>query len=157
MALRGKLHSMQYAVVDELRMPPFKSGKGLCPQCKNPVLAKCGQRVVPHWAHTSRRDCDPWWENETPWHRAWKEQFPAECREVSHFAPDGEVHRADVKTPTGIVVEFQNSLLSDQERRSREIFYGNIAWIVNGDAFRNNFYFLHKLPDPSAPIAADMV
>jgi competence protein CoiA len=148
---------MQYAVVNDVRVGAFKGGKGSCPQCSSPVVAKCGQRVIHHWAHAPKRDCDPWWENETPWHRAWKERFPETCREVSHLAPDGEVHRADVKTSTGIIVEFQNSSLSDQERRSREVFYGNIAWVVNGAAFRNNFYFLHKLPDPNAPMAADIV
>ena len=45
-----------------------------------------------------RRFCDPWWENETEWHRAWKDQFPADWQEIVHHAEDGEKHIADVKT-----------------------------------------------------------
>jgi hypothetical protein len=77
------------------------------------MVAKCGPRVMHHWAHAGRRNCDPWWENETPWHREWKNLFPEDCREVSHTAPDGEVHRADIKTPAGIVIEVQHSNMTD--------------------------------------------
>lgn len=103
-----------------------------------------------HWAHKSQRDCDPWWENETAWHREWKSHFPEECREVSHSAPDGEVHRADIKTPTGIVIEVQHSPMTDRERESREEFYENLIWIVDGRSFRNRFHLGWMLPDPIA-------
>lgn len=110
-----------------------------------------------HWAHARDRLCDPWWENETPWHRAWKAEFPESCREVAHVAPDGEIHRADLKTPTGIVIEIQNSPISDVERKSREAFYGNMIWVINGAGFRERFHILHALPDPASPLAEDLV
>lgn len=110
-----------------------------------------------HWAHSRDRLCDPWWENETPWHRAWKAEFPEGCREIARTAPDGEVHRADVITATGIVVEIQNSPISDAERTSREDFYGNMIWIVNGSTFRDRFHILTALPDPESEIAKDLV
>ena len=112
------------------------------------MIAKCGSRVRHHWAHASRRNCDPWWENETDWHREWKNRFPGECREVSHTSADGEVHRADIKTPTGIIIEVQHSPMTDDERESREAFYQNLVWILDGRPFRNNFHVGCMLPDP---------
>jgi len=148
---------MQLALVDNERVEAFSGGRGLCPTCGSDVIAKRGPRVLHHWAHHRPRDCDPWWENETPWHREWKNLFPIECREVSHTADDGEIHRADIKTPTGIVIEVQHSQMSDAERESREQFYENLVWVVDGSRFRNNFHVLHKLPRPESEVAADIV
>ena len=114
------------------------------------MVAKCGPRVVHHWAHKVGRNCDPWWENETAWHREWKSHFPEGCREVSHTAPNGDVHRADIKTTTGIVIEVQHSTITDWERESREEFYGNLIWILDGRSFRNSFHLGWMLPDPKA-------
>lgn len=148
---------MQYALVDGQRAEAVKAGRGTCPSCGSLVVAKCGSRIVHHWAHLSDRDCDPWQENETPWHREWKRQFPEECRERPFRAENGEIHRADVVTPTGIVVEIQNSPMSDEERKSREEFYKNLVWIVNGRQFASRFHILHMLPDPEAELSKDLV
>lgn len=110
-----------------------------------------------HWAHFGRRNCDPWWENETDWHRSWKSLFPMEWLEVSHVASDGEIHRADIKTPKGIVVEVQHSAMSDAERLSREVFYRNLVWVIDGRGFEQNFDIFHPLPDPKSEVAADLV
>jgi hypothetical protein len=121
------------------------------------MIAKCGPRILHHWAHAGRRDCDPWWENETPWHREWKSLFPENCREVGHVAADGEIHRADVKTSTGIVIEFQHSAMGDAERLSREAFYGNLVWVIDATPFRQNFDIYHLLPAPESDVAQDLV
>lgn len=148
---------MQYAMVSGDRREAFLGGQGICPTCGSGMVAKCGPRVLHHWAHAGRRNCDPWWENETPWHREWKSHFPEHCREISHQAPDGEIHRADVKSPTGIVVEIQHSSITDTERLSREAFYGNLVWIVDGRSFRQNFDLYHMLPNPRSELAQDIV
>ena len=97
------------------------------------MIAKCGRVKVWHWAHKGRPPCDPWWESETQWHRDWKNQFPVEWQEVSHIDPQtGETHIADVKNPFGLVVEFQHSLIKPEERQSREEFYGEMVWVVDG-------------------------
>jgi hypothetical protein len=85
-----------------------------------------------HWAHKGRLSCDPWWENETEWHRNWKEKFPVDWQEVVAFAPTGEKHIADVKTSHGLVIEFQHSVLDPDELAAREAFYGEMIWIVDG-------------------------
>lgn len=110
-----------------------------------------------HWAHHRSRNCDPWWENETPWHREWKNLYPISCREVSHTAEDGEIHRADVKTPTGIVIELQHSAMSAEERISREAFYHNLVRVLDGSVFAQDFDIYHTLPAPDSVIAQDIV
>lgn len=96
------------------------------------MVAKCGEVRVWHWAHKGRLLCDPWWENETEWHRAWKDQFPVHWQEIVHRAGDGERHVADVKTGDGWVIEFQHSHIKPEERRSREDFYRKLIWVVDG-------------------------
>ena len=76
---------------------------------------------------------------------------------MTHTAPDGEVHRADIKTPTGIVIEVQHSTMTDEERESREAFYGNLIWIVDGKSFRDRFHVGWMLPDPNADAFEDVV
>ena len=76
--------------------------------------------------------CDPWWENETAWHRAWKDHFPVDWQEVVHHSKTGERHIADVKTGDGWVIEFQHSHIKPEERRSREAFYERLIWVVDG-------------------------
>ena len=58
--------------------------------------------------------------------------FPVDWQEVIHFDGSGEKHIADVKTQTGYVLEFQHSYLDPEERRSRNVFYSKLVWIVDG-------------------------
>lgn len=148
---------MQIAIVDNVRVRPTKFARAVCPQCGEPVIAKCGPRVTHHWAHLGRKNCDPWHENETEWHKSWKMMFPNECVEVTHFDENGEIHRADIKTPTGVFIEVQHSPISDAERISREEFYKNLTWVVDASVFSENFYILHMLPDPNASFMEDIV
>jgi competence protein CoiA len=123
---------MKFALVDGEPQEARRGLAGFCRGCGSPMIAKCGEVRVEHWGHAGRRNCDPWWENETEWHRAWKNRFPAEWQEVIHTAPDGERHIADVKTSQGWVLEFQRSHLDPEERRSREAFYARLIWVVDG-------------------------
>ena len=123
---------MKYAQVDGRRQEARPNLTGECPGCGRAVIARCGEVRIPHWAHKGRVICDPWWENETAWHRAWKDQFPAHWQEVVHVAGDGERHIADVKTSSGWVIEFQHSFIRPEERRSRNAFYRKLIWVVDG-------------------------
>ena len=109
---------------------PNLSGK--CPVCDQAMVAKCGEVKIWHWAHKGRRTCDLWWENETEWHRAWKERFPESWQEVVHSADNREKHIADVKTDQGWVIEFQHSHIQPEERRARDAFYPKLVWVVDG-------------------------
>lgn len=148
---------MQYSIFEGKRVEAFTGGRAECPICANPTIAKCGTRLVHHWAHLSLKDCDNWWENETEWHRSWKNLFPPFCRELGYTAQNGEVHRADVVTPGGVVIEFQHSAMDDTERLSRETFYKNLVWVIDGRSFKNNFHIYHALPDPCSNLSKDIV
>jgi hypothetical protein len=123
---------MRLALVNGERQEAQPSQEGRCPSCASPVIAKCGELRIRHWAHKGRQHCDPWWENETEWHRAWKSQFPLHWQEVVHSAANGERHIADVKTDRGWVLEFQHSYIKPEERRSREAFYSKLMWVLDG-------------------------
>lgn len=123
---------MKFALVDGIRREAEPGLFGACPIHGHPMVARCGEVRTRHWAHQGSRSCDLWWENETEWHRAWKGQFPEEWQEIVHHSKEGEKHVADVKTDREWVIEFQNSYIKPEERRSREAFYGQLIWVVNG-------------------------
>lgn len=123
---------MKLAVVDQYRKEAEPGLIGTCTSCGSAMVAKCGEIRVWHWAHRGRRHCDPWWENETEWHRSWKNRFPSHWQEIVHTADTGERHIADVKTEFGWVLEFQHSHLNPAERRSRDCFYPKLNWVVDG-------------------------
>jgi hypothetical protein len=123
---------MKFALANGQRQEAQPNLSGECLYCGRPMVARCGEVRVWHWAHKGHHLCDPWQENETKWHRAWKDQFPADWQEVVHHAEDGERHIADVKTGDGWLMEFQHSYIRPDERRSREAFYQSLIWVVDG-------------------------
>ncbi|SDS78922.1 hypothetical protein SAMN05216222_2280 [Pseudomonas prosekii] len=150
--------SMEVALVNGARAAPAPGLKGECSLCGRPAQAKCGQIIRWHWAHAGRRHCDPWMENEGPWHRAWKALFPFEWQEVVAHDAKGEKHIADVKRPDGTVIELQNSPMSIEEMESREAFYGErMVWIVNAEKFRSQITIQEALPNPQANFVADLM
>lgn len=131
---------MRFALIDNNRTEAQPKLNGLCCCCSNPVIAKCGTRKIWHWAHKSKTDCDNWWEPETEWHRTWKNNYPADWQELSSLDQrTGEKHIADVRTLHNLVIEFQHSHISPQERNSREQFYKNMVWIVDGTRLKRDY------------------
>jgi len=123
---------VKFARINGKKIEASKGAKGFCPVCNSELIAKCGESRISHWAHKGNRTCDPWWENETDWHRSWKDKFPIDWQEVIHCDSSGEKHIADVKTQSGWVLEFQHSYLNPEERRSRNAFYPKLVWVVDG-------------------------
>lgn len=119
------------------RIHPTKGAVGICQTCKNDVRAYCGEIYIHHWKHIDATLCDSWKENETEWHREWKGIFPFDWQEVV-VRKNGQEHRADIKTPNGLVVEFQNSSISSFDVKSREQFYKNMIWVINAQKFNKN-------------------
>jgi competence protein CoiA len=122
---------VRFAVVEGERREAQPGQLAKCPHCGGAVIAKCGDHRVWHWAHQGSHTCDPWWESETEWHRAWKDHFPKSWQEIRR-SKDGEMHIADVMTEGGMVIEFQHSYLRREEREARESFYQKMVWVVNG-------------------------
>lgn len=123
---------MKFALVNGERQEAKPHLSGNCRACGQVMIAKCGEIKIWHWAHKERLLCDRWWENETAWHRAWKDRFPVDWQENVQHAENGERHIADVKTHDGWVIEFQHSHISPDERQSREAFYLSLIWVVDG-------------------------
>lgn len=119
---------MRYATVRgfDLSIEASPGARAICPTCESPVIAKCGQINVWHWAHERGLDCDPWSEPMTVWHRAWQNLAPPHRREVRMGG-----HRADIVSNTGRVFEIQHSSISVEEIRAREAFYGDMVWIFD--------------------------
>lgn len=121
------------------RIKPTKSGqRSICPLCNGELVGKCGEIYIWHWQHYKESDCDSWQEKETFWHLNWKSKFPDDWQEVI-IERYGKKHIADVKTNNNIVIEFQNSSISQETIRIREDFYERMIWVVNARSFKNNF------------------
>lgn len=130
---------MRFAIVNGQLEEAMPGLKGICPGCDAPMVAKCGDMRIEHWAHKNRTVCDDWWEPETLWHRTWKNHFPKKWQE--NFLTDevsGEKHIADILTDYGFVIEFQHSHITPEERRSREHFYKHMVWLVDGTRLKRD-------------------
>jgi competence protein CoiA len=137
---------MKYAIVDGKKIEATPGARGLCQGCKSELIAKCGEVKIWHWAHKGNRSCEPWWENETEWHREWKDYFDVEWQEIVHKdGVTGETHIADVKTPHGWTIEIQHSPIDGEERKARKTFYKKIAWVVDGTKRKTDLKQLVKL------------
>ena len=56
-------------------------------------------------------------------------------------------HIADVRADNGIVVEFQHSFIKQEEIASREQFYKNMVWVVDGTRLKTDLSRFHKNKD----------
>lgn len=131
---------MKFGLVNGDKTEAIKGVRGTCPFCGAELIAKCGDFKMNHWAHKGKLMCDVWWENETEWHRVWKNNFPVEWQEVIHFdEKTGEKHIADVQTVHNLVIEFQHSHIKPEERTSREKFYKNLLWVVDGTRLKRDY------------------
>lgn len=126
---------------DGARTTAYWKAEGWCPTCGERVIPKVGDINIPHWAHQSRSDCDPWSEPESEWHLGWKALVPAEQQEVV-MGP----HRADIVTRTGRVVELQHSSLDPSQIWERERFYHTrgITWLWDARECAKNIYLREK-------------
>ena len=142
---------MKFALVNGEKVEATKGAKGLCRHCGSELISRCGEERVNHWAHKGSRNCDPWWENETEWHRSWKNNFPKEWQEVTHTdEKSGEKHIADVKTDGGWVLEFQHSYIEPKEHHSRNSFYPKLVWVVDGTRRQRDKPKFYRLLDEYA-------
>ena len=134
---------MQYAIKDDKRIEATKDATALCPCCSSIVVAKCGLINVHHWAHKTARDCDPWYEPESSWHRTWKERVDSKYREIT-IIKENETHRADIQLPDHTVIELQHSPISPEDIFARESFYQKMIWIIDGESFSDRFITYNK-------------
>lgn len=121
---------------NSLKVPATPKAIARCPDCKTDLIAKCGTKNIWHWAHSTLVECQSYKEPETEWHRAWKAKFPPYACEIKV----GDC-RADVRLPTGTVIEFQHSPIDLENIYKREKVYGtDMIWFVDGYEFSERFY-----------------
>ncbi|HAF43827.1 MAG TPA: hypothetical protein DCK83_02505 [Gallionellaceae bacterium] len=148
---------MKFALVNGEKVEATKGSKGFCPSCGSVLIAKCGVVKVNHRAHKGSLYCDSWWENESDWHRTWKDKFPKEWQEVVHADKEsGEKHIADVKTQSGWTLEFQHSFLNPEERQSRNAFYPKLVWVVDGMRRKTDKKQFQKIVGESTRLPTDI-
>ncbi len=58
---------MKFVLIDNMCVEAQPNQQGLCPICSQPVIAKCGDKKVWHWAHCGNTSCYNWWKTETEW------------------------------------------------------------------------------------------
>lgn len=137
---------MKFAIINGIKTEATKGAKGICPSCNSELIAKCGEIKISHWAHKGNRNCDPWWEPETEWHRSWKNNFSQDWQEVLLIDKNtNEKHIADIRTKHGLVIEFQHSPISSQERASRENFYRTMFWVFDGARLKSSYCRFRKI------------
>ncbi|WP_431126197.1 hypothetical protein [Flagellimonas flava] len=118
---------------------PTKGAMGYCPNCGKGVRAYCGEIYTHHWKHLELEHCDSWSEKESEWHRTWKKAFPLDWQEVI-IKKWGEQHIADIRNPSGTVLELQHSSISSETIRIREEFYEDMIWLLDAQPFKHNFH-----------------
>ncbi len=131
---------MMYASQNSRRILATPGAKAHCPICNGIVIAKCGSLKIWHWAH-ERNECDPWAEPITEWHLNWQREFPESWREVTVARSGWAAHRSDIKTASGVVIEFQHSALTAQEIVHRERFYRKMIWVFDATEVYQNDRF----------------
>ena len=128
---------MRRAFVDgEKKEVMFSGQSGKCECCGKDVRGKKGRIRPPYWSHVNQKDCDSWYEPMSKWHLDWQNKFPEQFQEIKLVdEASGEIHRADIQFPNGIIIEVQNSAISPTEIELREGFYGRngMIWILNGE------------------------
>jgi hypothetical protein len=147
---------MKWALVNNTRIEATSKALGFCQLCKSEMRGYDGSLQINHWKHVSNANCDSWHENETEWHREWKNKFPEEWQEKLRENETNK-HFADVFNPDKeLVIEFQNSSLSVGELHQRERFYNKMIWVVNAIPYIKNIslekswhhYFTERIINP---------
>ena len=59
---------------DGHRIAAAKGVRASCPHCRGPLIPKCGQIKIHHWAHRESKDC-PYATGMTSWHYEWLQNF----------------------------------------------------------------------------------
>jgi competence protein CoiA len=144
---------MKYAIVNNIKAEAIKGVIGTCPNCRAELIAKCGNIKIHHWSHKRLNNCDNWWETETAWHRNWKNNYPVDWQEISmKDSKSGEKHIADILTGDNLVIEFQHSFINSTERQSREVFYKNMVWVIDGRRLKLDYPRFLKGMDTFRPV-----
>lgn len=128
---------MKYAIVNGKRTNIKDADRGdLGYDCwfRDYQVKACKGHYMQYWRYLDDKPILPdGYENETPWHVAWKSSLKDEYVEV--ISGENNEHRADIMTPDR-VIEIQYSSISYDSACERSDFYkaltgSRLIWIVN--------------------------
>src|SRR4030042_5208785 len=111
---------MEFALSENnVRIRATPGAEGFCSLCGKRLIPHRHHRYPNHWAHNKGEECDPWWENQSAWHRNWENQVDEQFRERP-IEKNGKKHIADILLVSDVVVELQHTPLSPEPRCERE-------------------------------------
>lgn len=122
---------------NKTKISPSPKSAGNCIVCGEVMIAKCGEKMVWHWAHKAgSNNCDQWYEPITDWHMGWMSKFPEESREVTITKEDyKEKHVIDIVTRDGKKIDLQSTRINVKEFEKRDKFWEDAIWIINAEEF----------------------
>lgn len=108
----------------------FSGQKAFCPICKGDVFGKIYMDKENHFAHKPNPLCSYSSGNISDWHLKWQSKF---LNSEVRYPQLGLI--ADVVLPKKTIIEFQNSRISFEDIRKREIGHKRMIWLFNLSKF----------------------
>jgi len=135
---------MLYGITnDGERILPCKDVKSLCPHCRGPLIPKCGQIKIHHWAHKESKGC-PYSSSMTHWHYEWLVNFDnlaGDGWEVEYFF--NTIRFDAFNTKMMQAVEFQRLVDLDYIKTKISICRNEgikLFWLISPHLFENFVY-----------------
>ena len=150
---------MKYALRNNERITAKPNLIAKCICCGEEVRPYCGKVITHHWKHIKADRCDSWQENETKWHREWKNKFEKKNQEVIRYnSENGEKHIADIHFHNiNLTIEFQHSPIKIDEIKSRESFYKKLIWVIDLTPYKKNVSFNSNIYEAFRKFSNDLI
>ena len=129
----------------------IKNIKGICPDCGEEMIPKCGSIIPPYWSHKKATNCDSKYsDGMSQWHINWQNTIlnPTPGINVEVYIDNLYRKRADLVCESGLIVEFQKSPMPLEERKLREKNYKNMIWVIHRDIESSKTWSKYKSDIP---------
>jgi hypothetical protein len=128
-------------LLDDKGIRAVSSGdRSICPECGEKIVAKCGEIRVWHWAHLKTGECH-YGEGKGEWHIKWQDWF---FNQGCAIEKKINQNRDDVVLPNGVVIELQESPISNKEIEKRESAYEKMIWLFNIEVIKGKPRFSNE-------------
>lgn len=135
---------MLYGIANNgTRIRAHRNASAKCPYCRGPLIPKCGEIKIHHWAHKEAKDC-PYSSGTTHWHYEWLVNFDnlaADGWQVEYFFKS---IRFDAFNPgKKQAVEFQRLLDLDYAKTKISLCRSEgirLFWLISPHLFKNFIY-----------------
>lgn len=135
---------MLYGITDNgTRIRAHKDATAICPHCRGPLVPKCGEVVIHHWAHKEAKNC-PYSSGTTYWHYEWLVNFDDLAEkgwEVEYFLKSVRFDAFNAQKKQA--VEFQRLIDLDYARAKISLCESEgikLFWLISPHLFKNFIY-----------------